>query len=447
MIFLKQQKKKKAVAYYRKSTRDMQEYSIPIQREEAQKFAAKNGIEIIHEEEDKDSGVTAERPGFQRLMNDWVHKRDSTGFDYILVKDDSRWGRFQKKDEAGHYEYLCNENGIQVVYFSEGFPMEGEGAEMLTGLQRTVKREMSSEFSRKLSRDVSKGMLKISSEGYSVGGTACYGMNRLLLDESKKPIKVLKHGEHKGLANDRIRFVPADDEKSKAVQDMFLWFVEELKSPEDIASTLNKAGLAAPNGKEWDKSKVIRILGNETYIGTRLYNKTSNKLKKGHKKNPRSEWVICPNAFPALINPERFWLAQEYLFWLLPSKNRRGFFILQKTKRSVQADILQLLKKEDIDSEYAHLLPLSFAVKRTLPDKTPYWCFFISRPMREHKNILCVSVDMDKSTVDSVFLIPTSAFSVIGMCLFSETDQLYAHTLQKEEDVERTVLSLVKSFI
>jgi DNA invertase Pin-like site-specific DNA recombinase len=455
MIFLKQQKKKKAVAYYRRSTRDMQEYSIPIQREEAQKFAAKYGIEIIHEEEDKDSGVTAERPGFQRLMNDWVNKRDSIGFDYIFVKDDSRWGRFQKKDEAGHYEYLCNENGIEVVYFSEGFPIEGEGNQMLTGLQRTVKREMASEFSRKLSRDVFGGMIKISSEGYSVGGTACYGMNRLLLDERKKPVKILKHGEHKGLANDRIRFIPSDDEKSKAVQDIFFWFVDELKSPEEIATNLNKSGLTAPNGKEWNKSKVIRILGNETYIGTRLYNKTSNniyirarsKSKKGHRKNPRSEWVICQNAFPALINPERFWLAQEYLYWMLPSKNRRGFFILQKTKRSVQADIQEVLKQEGMDSEYARFLPLSFAVKRTLPDQTPYWCFFISRPMREHKNVLCVSVDMDKSEADSAFLIPTSAFNIIGMCLFSEVDELYARTLQKEEDTEKTLLSLLKSFL
>lgn len=429
----------------RRSTRDMQEYSIPIQREEAYGFAAKFGIEIIHEEEDRDSGVTAERPGFQRLMNDWVQNPDSADFDYILVKDDSRWGRFQKQDEAGHYEYLCNENGIQVIYFSEGFPMEGEGIEMLTGLQRTVKREMASEFSRKLSRDVFRGMLKISSEGYSVGGTAPYGFNRVLLDEKKQQIKVLKRGEHKGLANDRIRFTPANDEKTKAVQDIFSWFVEENKSPEAIASILNKDSIPAPNGKEWNKNKVQNILTNEAYLGTRLYNKTSNKLKKGHRKNPRSEWVICPNAFPALVQTEYFAKAQELLYWLLPSRHRKGHYLLKKTRRSILNEIKSVSENVGIDSEYTQFIPLSFAVKRYTSDMTPYWCFFISRKMETNKEVLCVGVDMDKGDLaDRAFLVPSKAFSLIGMCLFSEKDGLYSEALRSEEDIEPIVVSLLQ---
>ncbi len=445
MIFLKNKQQKKAVAYYRRSTRDMQEYSIPIQREEAHNFAVKHNLEIIHEEEDKDSGVTAERPGFKRLMNDWVQNRDKTGFDYILVKDDSRWGRFQKKDEAGHYEYLCNENGIQVIYFSEGFPIEGEGVEMLTGLQRTVKREMASEFSRKLSRDVFRGMIKISSEGYSVGGSACYGMNRLLLDEKKNPVKILKKGERKGLANDRIRFIPANDEKTKAVRDIFFWFLEEWKRPEEIASTLNTNGIAAPNGKEWNNSKVLHILMNETYTGTRLYNKTSNKLKKGHRKNPRSEWVICHDAFPALIEPERFALTQESLYWLLPSKYLKGLYLIKKVKRSVQNDIRSVLDEAGIDPEYGQFLPLSFAVKRYMPDRSSYWCFFISHKMEGHKEILCFSVDIEKkNTIDHAFLVPTKAFNLLGLRYFSEKDICYSEWLLKDEEIEPAILRLIK---
>ena len=443
MGFLKKKRERKAVAYYRRSTRDMQEYSIPIQREEARNFAAKHGIEIIHEEEDKDSGVTAERPGFRRLMNDWVQNQDSAAFDYILVKDDSRWGRFQKQDEAGHYEYLCNENGIQVIYFSEGFPPEGDGFEMLTGLQRTVKREMASEFSRKLSRDVFRGMVEISSEGYSVGGTACYGMNRLLLDEKKQPIKILKKGEHKGLANDRVRFVPADDQTTKAVRDIFTWFVDELKGMEEIADTLNAQKVPAPNGKEWNKNKVLRILTNETYVGTRLYNKTSNKLKKGHHKNPRSEWVICPNAFPALIERKYFAISQERIYWLLPSRHRKGFYLLNKTRRNIKHDIRSVLEGAGADPEDARTFPLSLAIKRQTADPAPYWCFLIPEDMESNRAILCVSVEMTTDDpIERMFLIPTQAFDIRGMCVLSDRDERCLKWAIKETEIESVVLSL-----
>ena len=46
----------KAVAYYRHSAQDRQEYSIPIQSEQVNTFAAKHGIKII--KEFKDYGVS-----------------------------------------------------------------------------------------------------------------------------------------------------------------------------------------------------------------------------------------------------------------------------------------------------------------------------------------------------------------------------------------------------
>jgi DNA invertase Pin-like site-specific DNA recombinase len=66
MQFLKPTSAKKAVAYYRHSAEDKQENSVAIQREHAEKFAAKHNIEIIHEEADEGvSGLIANRPGFQ----------------------------------------------------------------------------------------------------------------------------------------------------------------------------------------------------------------------------------------------------------------------------------------------------------------------------------------------------------------------------------------------
>ena len=64
----------RAVAYYRHSAQDRQENSIPIQREQVRKWAAENGVEIVHEFCDHGkSGLTAEgRPAFTDMMENWV---------------------------------------------------------------------------------------------------------------------------------------------------------------------------------------------------------------------------------------------------------------------------------------------------------------------------------------------------------------------------------------
>ena len=46
-------------------------------------------------------------------------------FDHVLVYDVSRWGRFQDVDESAHYEFICKEAGVKVVYCAEQFENDG----------------------------------------------------------------------------------------------------------------------------------------------------------------------------------------------------------------------------------------------------------------------------------------------------------------------------------
>lgn len=80
----------RAVAYYRHSAQDRQENSIPIQREQVQKWAQENGIEIIQDFADHGkSGLSAEhRDAFNDMLENWVAQRDD--FEYVLVLDVSR---------------------------------------------------------------------------------------------------------------------------------------------------------------------------------------------------------------------------------------------------------------------------------------------------------------------------------------------------------------------
>ena len=85
----------KAVAYYRRSAQDRQENSIPIQREQVQKFAQEHDIEIVKEFADHGkSGLSTEgRAGFNEMLEDYV-VGGAMDFEYVLVLNVSRWGRF-----------------------------------------------------------------------------------------------------------------------------------------------------------------------------------------------------------------------------------------------------------------------------------------------------------------------------------------------------------------
>src|SRR3989344_6840613 len=76
---------KRAVAYYRHSAEDKQELSVPIQREQAHKFAQEHRIEIIHEEADEgETGLNADRDGFDVLFRNWILNEHAPHFDYVL---------------------------------------------------------------------------------------------------------------------------------------------------------------------------------------------------------------------------------------------------------------------------------------------------------------------------------------------------------------------------
>jgi len=196
MLLFSQQIPKKAVAYYRHSAEDKQENSVAIQRQHTEKFAAKHNIEIIHEEADEGkSGLLASRPAFECLFADWIENVNAPHFDYVFVYDVSRWGRFQDQDQAAHLTYLCKKHGKEVVYVSRGFTNATN--QLSASLEISIQRYMAAEYSRQLSDKVFYGSVKVSEQGYSSGGTAVYGMARLLLDVNKKPVRILKTGEHK----------------------------------------------------------------------------------------------------------------------------------------------------------------------------------------------------------------------------------------------------------
>ena len=438
---LKSQQNKKAVCYYRHSAEDKQENSVAIQREQAELFAAKHNIEIIHEEADEGvSGLIANRPGFKRLFKDWVQNSNSPHFDYVLFYDISRWGRFLDQDEGAYYAFICKQNGKTLVNVYRGFPQEGQ--EMMTSIVNSVDRAMAAEYSRVLSGKVWFGCIKVSQQGYSAGGTSCYGMARLLLDESKKPIGILKKGEHKLISNQRVSFTPLGDETTQAVKDMFELLVHHWKTPNEIAEIMNDRGVFSAKGGLWNREKIIRILTNQTYTGTRVYNKTWGRLKQRKRDNPKTEWVVTPNAFDGIVSLDLFNQAQEHLYWLMPSRWKKGIYVINRVRMLALKEIEQLLVRRGLHAGKVETImqrfPLTFIVSFNR-NSVPHWCFTIDESARKYDYVLGITLVLEKrDPIDKLFLLPTKDFNTSNFIVCSERDPNFpAYKIEQDQLEEK----------
>ena len=250
--------------YYRHSAQDRQENSIAIQQDQVRLWAESNGIEIIHEFMDPGkSGLTAEgRPGFQNMMEGWVKQRND--FQYILCLDVSRWGRFQDIDLSAQYSAECRKFGKEVIYTTLGKPREDDP---LYPVYVQFERFRAAQYSRELSDKVFRGCVKIAQQGYWPGGKPRYGFRRLLLDEARQPVQILRPGERKSIQNQRVTLTLGDEREVTAVRRIFHEFTEDGRHEHAIAERLNHDGIPSPGGRMWDGTKVRDILTDERYAG------------------------------------------------------------------------------------------------------------------------------------------------------------------------------------
>jgi len=326
----KKRKKRLAVAYYRHSAQNRQKNSIEIQRAKVHEFAQKNNIEIVAEYIDAGvSGLTADRPGFQAML---VHvKRSNKGkkkdLDMILCLDVSRWGRFQNTNLFNHYEAQCQENGVEVIFTSLGdLPEDKEDDdeneeegffddEDAKNYYKSREQDLAKRHSKILSKKVKDGAVRVSEQGNRAGGPAPYGTVRIELDEQKNLIGMMKPKQYKSYPNNRVRLAPDDQNKTaEVIRIVFDLFVKEGHIEKQIATILNERNIPAPKGGKWNRGSIRRIIQNEQYAGSVVYNKTFSKLgKKKVLHNPRKKWIVTPNSYVPVVERDIFDKAQSKL--------------------------------------------------------------------------------------------------------------------------------------
>jgi hypothetical protein len=242
---------------------------------------------------------------------------------------------------------------VAVHYCAEQFENDGTPGSTII---KSVKRAMAGEYSRELSSKVFQGACRLIQKGFKQGGTAGFGLRRMLIDQSGQRKAMLKMGEHKSIQTDRVVLVRGPDEEIEIVRWIYRAFIDEGKNETEIADSLNARGIVTDFGRAWTRCTVHQILTNEKYIGNNVYHRTSFKLKRKHVENPPDKWVRADGVFEGIIGPEQFFRA-------------RGIILARSQKFT---DEEMLAKLRGLLSQHGHISGILIDETESLPSSTAF---------------------------------------------------------------------------
>jgi DNA invertase Pin-like site-specific DNA recombinase len=287
---------------------DEQQFSIDNQKAAIEEYAKNHNFHIVASHVDAgNSGLhIKQRDGLRQLLRDVV--TDTARYRAILVYV-SRWGRFQDADESAHYEFLCRHSGRSGHYCAEPFVNDGA---LPGALMKALKRTMAGEYSRELGVKVFKGKQRLVELGFRVGGSAGFGLRRMMVSDDGRRKRVLQRREYKYLETDRIILVPGPKAEVNCVREIFDMALRHVR-PAEIARELNKRGISNEGGLRWGIYSVIRLLKNPKYCGCNVWNRTSCDLGSSRRLVSEESWVRKPNAFTPIVDPETFERVQTWM--------------------------------------------------------------------------------------------------------------------------------------
>lgn len=275
----------RAAQYLRMST-ESQRYSLANQATAIAEYAAAQGYEVVQTYEDAGkSGVTTKgRAGLAALLADVVG--GAREFDAVLVYDVSRWGRYQDPDEAAHYEFMCRGAGVAVQYCVEGFSDDPSGS-----IMKQLKRIMAGEYSRDLSRKVSRGKAHKASLGYRSGGACPIGLGRHEIDPDGNVVKPLARGERKSRPEHSVRYSRGAPGEIAVVRRIFRLTLERGLRPSEIVKALDNRGDGWIDGTPWTNQRVRHVLLCEVLTGVEVFGRTTKRFGRTAVPRPQEEWI------------------------------------------------------------------------------------------------------------------------------------------------------------
>ena len=167
--------------------------------------------------------------------------------------------------------------------------------------------------------------------GYKMGGQPGYALRRLLLNADGAPHKELADGERKYLSTQRVVMTLGPSEEVEVVRRIFCLYLDQGMAVRDIAGFLNSCGFRRL-GRPWGVDHVRKILVDPKYAGCAVFGRSTKKLRSPSRVIPKSEWIVAPNSFEAMVPLEKVIAAQRKL----SQRRRSDEQLLQELRHYVE---------------------------------------------------------------------------------------------------------------
>lgn len=207
------------------------------------------------------SGSTvARRPALSALLAHCAeHRQRKEAPGFVLVLNDSRFGRFADPDEAAALRFRLREHGW-IVRFCEADDVQDPS---LRHIMRAVGGAQASEMLRNLKANVRRGRDGTARQGFWPGRPP-FGFARRVVYPAVHE-RVLGPGEWKA-QKEKVKLVAGAERDVALVRDIFARYTEQGHSITRITEWLRSVG-GTTTPRSWGVSDVRAILSNPAYVG------------------------------------------------------------------------------------------------------------------------------------------------------------------------------------
>ncbi|MDI6872569.1 MAG: recombinase family protein, partial [Bacillota bacterium] len=275
----------RAVAYARYSSDNQREESVVAQLRAIREYAARQGVEVVHEYVDEArTATTDDRPEFLRMVEDVAGGRVEVDLIYVHKLDRFARNRY----DSAFYKHKLAQRGVRVVSVTEPLDDSPE-----SGILEAMLEAMAEYYSRNLAREVMKGMRETAYKCQHAGGRAPLGYD----------------------VDPETRKYTINEEEAQAVRLIFARVLAGWGYGEILAE-LNSRGYRTKADKPFGKNSIHDILRNEKYAGVYVFNRASSKVagkRNNHAQKPEDQVIRIPGGVPAIVSLEEWRKVQEML--------------------------------------------------------------------------------------------------------------------------------------